>query len=155
MKLEFTVDGKPIGKARPRVTKRATYTPATTTRYEDLVRYAALNNLKEDFEENEPLSVEVIAFFEVPKSYSRNKKTDCLAGWELPTKMPDADNIGKIIMDGMNPKRKLNKQLKKIVEIIRGVYQDDRQVTKLLVVKRYSESPRVEVRVKRDTGELE
>lgn len=74
MKLEFTVDGKPIGKARPRVTKRATYTPATTTRYEDLVRYAALNNLKEDFEENEPLSVEVIAFFEVPKSYSRNKK---------------------------------------------------------------------------------
>lgn len=42
MKLEFTVDGKPIGKARPRVTKRATYTPATTTRYEDLVRYAVL-----------------------------------------------------------------------------------------------------------------
>lgn len=55
MKLEFTVDGKPIGKARPRVTKRATYTPAATTRYEDLVRYAALSNLKEDFKDNEPL----------------------------------------------------------------------------------------------------
>lgn len=42
MKLEFTVDGKPIGKARQRVTKRATYTPAATTRYEDLVRYTQL-----------------------------------------------------------------------------------------------------------------
>ena len=153
MKLEFTVDGKPIGKARPRVTKRATYTPATTTRYEDLVRYAALNNLKEDFEENEPLSVEVIAFFEVPKSYSRNKKTDCLAGWELPTKKPDADNIGKIIMDGMNPKMKRDKRLHKMVEVMRGLYKDDRQVTKLLVVKRYAERPRVEVRVKRDMGD--
>lgn len=153
MKLEFTVDGKPIGKARPRVTKRATYTPATTTRYEDLVRYAALNNLKEDFEENEPLSVEVIAFFEVPKSYSRNKKTDCLAGWELPTKKPDADNVGKIIMDGMNPKMRRDKRLHKMVEVMRGVYHDDKQVTTLLVKKRYAERPRVEVRIKRDTGD--
>lgn len=153
MKLEFTVDGNPIGKARPRVTKRATYTPATTTRYEDLVRYAALNNLKEDFEENEPLSVEVIAFFEVPKSYSRNKKTDCLAGWELPTKKPDADNIGKIIMDGMNPKMKRDKRLHKMVDVMRGIYNDDKQVTTLLVKKRYAERPRVEVRIKRDTGD--
>ena len=58
-----------------------------------------------------------------------------------------------LVMDGMNPKRKLNKQLKKMVEVIRGVYKDDRQVTKLLVVKRYAERPRVEVRVKRDTGD--
>lgn len=40
-----------------------------------------------------------------------------------------------------------------MVEVIRGVYKDDRQVTKLLVVKRYAERPRVEVRVKRDTGD--
>ena len=67
--------------------------------------------------------------------------------------MPDADNIGKIIMDGMNPKRKLNKQLRKMVEVMQGVYKDDRQVTKLLVVKRYAERPRVEVRIKRDMGD--
>ena len=67
--------------------------------------------------------------------------------------MPDADNIGKIIMDGMNPKKKLNRQLKKMVEVIRGVYKDDRQVTKLLVVKRYADRPRVEVRIKRDMGD--
>lgn len=69
------------------------------------------------------------------------------------TDMPDADNIGKIVMDGMNPKRKLNKQLKKMVEVMQGVYKDDRQVTKLLVVKRYADRPRVEVRIKRDMGD--
>lgn len=43
----------------------------------------------------------------------------------------------------------------KFVRLFAELYKDDRQVTKLLVVKRYSERPRVEVRVKRDTGELE
>lgn len=152
MRVNFTIEGTPVGKARPRVTRKATYTPAKTAHYEDLVRYSALHNLKEDFGENEPLKVEVVAFFEVPKSYSRDKKTDCLAGWELPTKKPDADNIGKIVMDGMNPKMKRNKVVHKMMQVVRGVYHDDKQVTTLLVKKRYSEYPRVEVTVERDEG---
>lgn len=155
MRVNFTIEGAPIGKARPRVTRTVTYTPAKTARYEDLVRYTAINSFKGIFDKDEPLDVKIIAYFEIPKSLSKKRKALCLANQELPTKKPDADNVGKIIMDGMNPKRKLNKQLKKMVEVIRGVYKDDRQVTKLLVVKRYSERPRVEVRVKRDTGELE
>lgn len=55
----------------------------------------------------------------------------------------------------MNPKKSLNKQIKKMVEVVHGVYKDDRQVTKLLVVKRYADRPRVEVRIKRDMGGLE
>ena len=94
-----------------------------------------------------------MAYFPVPKSWSKKRKALCLANKELPIKMPDADNIGKIIMDGMNPKKKLNKQLRKMVEVMQGVYKDDRQVTKLLVVKRYAERPRVEVRIKRDMGD--
>ena len=155
MEINFIIEGPPVGKARPRVTRTVTYTPAKTARYEDLVRYTAINSFKGIFDKDEPLDVKIIAYFEIPKSLSKKRKALCLANQELPTKKPDADNVGKIIMDGMNPKRKLNKQLKKMVEVIRGVYKDDRQVTKLLVVKRYSERPRVEVRVKRDTGELE
>lgn len=141
MRVNFTIEGTPVGKARPRVTRTVTYTPAKTAHYEDLVRYSALH-----------MKVEVVAFFEVPKSYSRDKKTDCLAGWELPTKKPDADNIGKIVMDGMNPKMKRNKVVHKMMQVVRGVYHDDKQVTTLLVKKRYSEYPRVEVTVERDEG---
>ena len=154
MKVEFTIEGPPVGKARPRVTRTVTYTPAKTARYEDLVRYTAINSFKGIFDKDEPLEVKIIAYFEIPKSLSKKRKALCLNNQELPTKKPDADNIGKIIMDGMNPKKKLNKQLRKMVEVMQGVYKDDRQVTKLLVVKRYAERPRVEVRIKRDAGEL-
>lgn len=75
-----------------------------------------------------------------------------MAGWELPTKKPDADNIGKIVMDGMNPKMRRNKAVHKMIQLVRGIYHDDKQVTSLLVKKRYSEYPRVEVTVKRDRG---
>ena len=94
-----------------------------------------------------------MANFPVPKSWSKKRKALCLANKELPTKKPDADNIGKIIMDGMNPKMRRDKLLHKMVEVMRGVYQDDKQVTTLLVKKRYAERPRVEVRIKRDMGD--
>lgn len=155
MRVEFTIEGPPVGKARPRVTRTVTYTPKKTSQYENLVRYTAINSFDGCFDNDEPVDVKIVAYFPVPRSWSKKRKALCLANKELPIKMPDADNIGKIIMDGMNPKRKLNRQLKKMVEVIRGVYKDDRQVTKLLVVKRYAERPRVEVRIKRDMGEMD
>lgn len=153
MKVEFTIEGSPVGKARPRVTRRVTYTPAKTSHYEDLVRYAATSNFTGFFEKGSPLDVKIIAYFEVPKSYSKKRHINCLAGLELPTKKPDIDNVAKIVMDGMNPKTKRNKQLHKMVEVMRGIYRDDKQVTTLVVKKRYAERPRVEVRVKRDMGD--
>ena len=152
MEINFAIEGPPVGKARPRVTRTVTYTPAKTARYEDLVRYTAINSFKGIFDKDEPLDVKIIAYFGIPKSLSKKRKTLCLANKELPTKKPDADNIAKIIMDGMNPKMKRDKQLRKMVEVMRGVYHDDKQVTTLLIKKRYAERPRVEVRVKRDTG---
>ena len=153
MRVDFTIEGPPVGKARPRVTRTVTYTPAKTARYEDLVRYTAINSFKGVFDKDEPLDVKIIAYFEIPKSLSKKRKALCLNNQELPTKKPDADNVGKIIMDGMNPKMKRDKRLHKMVEVMRGVYHDDKQVTTLLVKKRYAERPRVEVRIKRDTGD--
>lgn len=126
MKVEFTIEGPPVGKARPRVTRTVAYTPKKTSQYEDLVRYTAINSFDGYFDNDEPVDVKIVAYFSVPKSWSKKRKALCLANKELPIKMPDADNIGKIIMDGMNPKKKLNRQLKKMVEVIRGVYKDDR-----------------------------
>ncbi|WP_144231762.1 RusA family crossover junction endodeoxyribonuclease [Lactobacillus gasseri] len=152
MRVNFTIEGAPVGKARPRVTRTVTYTPAKTARYEDLVRYTAINSFKGIFDKDEPLDVKIMAYFEVPKSYSKKRKALCLSNQELPTKKPDADNIGKIIMDGMNPKMKRNKVVHKMMQLVRGIYHDDKQVTSLLVKKRYSEYPRVEVTVERDKG---
>ena len=56
-------------------------------------------------------------------------------------------------MDGMNPEMKRDKRLHKMVEVMRGVYHDDKQVTTLLVKKRYAERARVDVRIKRDMGD--
>lgn len=153
MRVEFAIEGPPVGKARPRVTRTVTYTPKKTSQYENLVRYTAINSFDGCFDNDEPVDVKIVAYFPVPKSWSKKRKALCLANKELPTKKPDADNIGKIIMDGMNPKMRRDKLLHKMVEVMRGVYQDDKQVTTLLVKKRYAERPRVEVRIKRDMGD--
>ena len=99
MRVEFTIEGPPIGKARPRVTRTVTYTPKKTSQYEDLVRYTAINSFDGCFDNDEPVDVRIAAYFPVPKSWSRKRRALCLANKELPTKMPDADNIGKIIME--------------------------------------------------------
>lgn len=153
MIVNFTIEGQPVGKARPRVTRTVTYTPAKTARYEDQVRYTAINSFKGIFDKDEPLDVQIIAYYGIPKSLSKKRKALCLANQELPTKKPDADNVGKIIMDGMNPKMRRDKQLHKMVEVMRGVYYDDKQVTTLSVKKRYSDRARVEVRIKKDMGD--
>lgn len=95
MRVEFIVDGQPIGKARPRVTRTVTFTPKRTSRYEELVRYAATSNFEGYFKKGCALDVKIIAYFGVPKSYTKKRRENCLAGIELPTKKPDIDNIGK------------------------------------------------------------
>ena len=152
MRVEFIVDGQPVGKARPRVTRTVTFTPKRTSQYEELIRYAAISNFEGYFEKGCALDVKIIAYFGVPKSYTKKRRENCLAGIELLTKKPDIDNIGKIVLDGMNPKLRKDKQLHKMVEVMRGIYQDDQQVTYLTVKKRYADRARVEVRVKEDEG---
>ena len=46
MRVEFIVDGQPVGKARPRVTRTVTFTPKRTSQYEELIRYAATSNFE-------------------------------------------------------------------------------------------------------------
>lgn len=41
------IEGPPVGKARPRVTRRVTYTPAKTSHYEDLVTITLIADAKQ------------------------------------------------------------------------------------------------------------
>ncbi len=115
-KLKFFVPGKPIGKERPRHNFRtgACYTPKKTKIYESDVAMCAQKAMKEQNKEivtEGGVLVDVIAFFEIPKSLSK-KKREML--YLMPvTKKPDTDNVDKIVLDGM----------KSIL------YRDDAQVT--------------------------
>ena len=73
------------------------------------------------FKKDIPLEINITAFF------SGNFSNDVWA-----TKKPDSDNIIKIVLDGLN----------------KVAYYDDAQICKLSFEKRYSQTPRVEVKIK-------
>lgn len=152
--LKFIIPGEPKSKARPRFSRRGghviTYTPDDTHDYENQVRYSALTarqqaQIKKPISKDMAISIKV--FFGIPASYSKKRKARCLSGEERPTKKPDSDNIAKIVLDGLNPKMKVNHVLHKAVCLSEGLFRDDRQVVDLSVEKWYGEKPQVEVTV--------
>ena len=123
---KFTIPGEPTGKARPRVTKWGTHTPEKTVLYENLVKTCYDGPMMEG-----PLMIEVIAYYQIAKSASAKQKQAMMEMRIYPTKKPDADNILKIAADALN-----------------GIaYKDDSQIVIARIEKRYSDNPRVEVKL--------
>jgi len=134
MNTVFEVEGKPQGKARPRVTRHGAYTPAKTRAYEKAVAAAYRAQTGTYFGEAQ-LSVMVFAYFEPPKSVSKKKRAAMLDGTIKPTVKPDADNVAKAVCDALN-----------------GIaYRDDAQITTLIIRKAYRERAGVKVCIS-DTG---
>lgn len=134
----FAVPGKPRGKGRPRFSRAGnfvrTYTPAETAAYENLValEYQAVGGeLLEG-----PVEVYVTAWYPIPKNLSKAKRAEMDRGLFVPHSKPDADNVLKAVLDGLN-----------------GVaYKDDTQVQMANVLRLYSENPRVVVQVEEGNG---
>ena len=126
MEIKFKILGKPRGKQRPRMCvrfgKQVTYTPKQTSEYEKLVKASYMAVSKIFFKKDIPLEINITAFFN--GKFSNN-------AWA--TKKPDSDNIIKIVLDGLN----------------KVAYYDDAQICKIHFEKRYSEIPRVEVKIKK------
>lgn len=126
---EFFVNGEIVGKARPRVNTRThqAYTPIKTKAYEAFLkrqfqeRYGIIRPL------DNPIKVEIIAIFGIPKSYSKRVRERMAAGIIKPNKKPDIDNISKIVLDAFNE----------------TVYKDDTQIIDLKVIKEYVKDPDV------------
>lgn len=131
--IRFEVLGKPVAKARPRLSKYGnTYTPQKTVNYENLVKYT----FQSEFPQHKPyegiIEANITAIFEVPKSYSKKKTNDLLNSSNNYDHKPDCDNLAKIILDSLN-----------------GIaYRDDAQVTILHVNKEYGEQSKVIVELK-------
>lgn len=133
--IAFTIPGAPQGKARARTCRNGhTYTPDNTVLYENLVKTEFLRQCgrrRLSADDRPALSMEIIAVYPVPASYSKRKRVAALAGDLLPAKKPDADNVAKIIADALG-----------------GLaYIDDAQITDLSVMKRYGEQPEVRVKL--------
>lgn len=126
----FIVKGEPKGKGRPRFVRSTgrVYTPPETGRYEQLVAMSYQNSAR-GYKFISPVRVTVKAFHKPPKGKSKKVVGDMLDGHILPTKKPDADNVAKIILDGLN----------------HIAWEDDTQVVEMMVIKRYSEEPMVAV----------
>ena len=124
--LNFTVPGQPIGKGRPRFTRQGrAYTPSRTKDYEDLIRAAATEAMRELNQEPAmlPCVMKILAEFEIPKSWPKYKREAAQQGkgGYKPGK-PDIDNIAKAVLDGCN-----------------GIaYKDDSLVYRLEIEKTYA-----------------
>lgn len=123
--IEFCVFGEPRGKARPRFRLSGhAYNEKKTKAYEQQVGVEFLQAGGKQISKGIPVGVEVTAYFQVPKSYTKRRKALCRENLELPLKKPDGDNILKIVCDALN-----------------GLaWKDDTQVAEMTVRKRYSKA---------------
>ena len=133
--LMFEILGSPIGQGRPKFSTinghAVAYDPEKSRNYKAYVKLLATQAMKEQGFTmiDGPCCLDIMAFFEVPKSKSKKFKERALLGLERPTKKPDLSNIVKGIEDALN-----------------GLaYKDDSSIVFLSVAKCYSEVPRVEV----------
>ncbi|MGS5517699.1 RusA family crossover junction endodeoxyribonuclease [Clostridioides difficile] len=129
MKINFTIDGEPIGKERPRmnsITKR-TYTPNKTKNYEDYIKYLYQSKVKYHF--TGYIKMTLRCYYSIAKSNSKKVKEQKRNNVLRPSKKPDIDNVVKIVADALN-------------EI---AYKDDTQIVEVVASKYYSDRPRVEI----------
>ena len=131
MEIRFNIDGSPVGKSRPRFTKGGrAYTPNKTRNYEEQVAIAADKAMKGVKYNDAPVTAFMIAYMEIPKSYSDARRQRCMKGEHMPTR-PDVDNIIKAVLDGCNG----------------IIYKDDRFVYDVRCIRRYDDGkgPRLDV----------
>ncbi|HBF7766709.1 TPA: RusA family crossover junction endodeoxyribonuclease [Clostridioides difficile] len=129
MKVNFTIDGEPVGKERPRMNTYAkrTYTPNKTKNYEDYIKYLYQSKVKYYFKGY--IKMTLRCYYSIAKSNSKKVKEQKRNNVLRPSKKPDIDNVVKIIADALN-------------EI---AYKDDTQIVEVVASKYYSDRPRVEV----------
>lgn len=138
LSVEFSVPGRPKGKERPRHDKSGhVYTPKDTVDYQGKVAaeyWKAVNKAGITLNDAMKLAyieLEIDAVFPVAVSDSKTVQLQKLSHRRKPNIKPDADNIAKIIMDGLNE----------------FAYRDDEQVVRVSVTKEYGQFPGVDVRV--------
>lgn len=131
--VTISVVGPPVGKGRPRFSRKAgvAFTPTPTRNAEAYVRLLASQAMAGRPPLEGPLELRLAAIFEPPRSWSKRKTAAALCGLIQPTGRPDATNVAKLIEDALNG----------------VVYRDDAQIVRLSASKRYGPQPMTVVTV--------
>lgn len=136
--IHFKYTGEPVGKGRPRISRRGahvhTYTPEKTRLFEEAIRFELMASTCETmpiYEAGVPLKAEILMAVKIPTSYSKKKKERCLNGEITPTKKPDVDNVVKAIFDALTG----------------FAFEDDSQIIEITAEKIYAEAPFVDVTI--------
>ena len=126
--MKFVIPGEPKAKGRHRTSNGHSYTPDSTVLYENWIKQCFISSENKERLEGQ-IEAHIKAFFSIPKSTSKTKRSQMLSGEIRPTKKPDTDNIAKCVLDACN----------------NLAYKDDSQIVKLVVEKYYGDDPRLEV----------
>lgn len=145
--VTICLDGPPRGKGRPRTRVignfASIYTDSKTRAYEALLKEAGVAAMEGRRPIVGPLSVKVVAYMPIPKSWPMMQRRDAAANLIMPTSGIDLDNIIKML-DGLNhhaPRWKGDKERPPII------WYNDAQIVSLQAIKFYSLHPRLEVTV--------
>jgi Holliday junction resolvase RusA-like endonuclease len=130
--ITIIIQGEPVAKGRPRMTRRGfAYTPAATRKYEAHARMAAQLAMNGRSPIEAPVRIEVLAELPIPASWSERKKAEAITGTVRPTSRPDVDNYVKAILDAINT----------------IVVADDAQVVEVYAKKNFSVAPKMVARI--------
>ena len=125
--IEVIIPGDPVSQKRHRDSKHGgKYDPSKKDK-------KRIRNLFLQHKPTKPLEcllrVDIYAFFETPKSWSKKKRKE--ARGKFRSKTPDVDNLQKIIFDALN----------------KYVYKDDAQIVSSKTEKYYSTKPCTVIRI--------
>lgn len=125
----FVIPGKPHGKKRPRFDRRSgrAYDPTENGKAEGSIGSIALPHFPAPIEG--PVSVEIEARFCPAASWSKKRRAETMG--QPHTQKPDADNLGKTVLDALN----------------RIAWADDGQVSAITIRKLWGERDEVHVTV--------
>ena len=140
--VRFVVPGPPkaLERNRHRIVRKkdggqfvANYLPAQSRAEQNAVRMFAAQAMAGRPPFEGPLEMRMTAFLPIPPSWSRKKQAAALAGTILPAGRPDVDNLVKLVLDGAQ----------------QIAMREDSQIVSMHVWKRYSDTPRVCVELRR------
>lgn len=137
MTFEFTVPGPPVGKAAPRIVTIGGhprgYIPKPSKEYMARVSacFLAAHAGAKPIPKGTPVRLELWAYYEPPKSWSKKRRAANMAHKYRKVTKPDLTNILKGVEDALS-----------------GLaFDDDNQVADQYTTKRYAEKSHLRVRV--------
>jgi Holliday junction resolvase RusA-like endonuclease len=136
---KFVIPDNPTPQARPRVTRWVTYDPRQDKK--TWVKFQIQEQMKENCLRiiKDPVFVDFKFFMKIPLSFSKKQRLSIANGELKHVKKPDTDNLIILIMNCLT-----------------GIaYEDDRQIYKLIAEKVYDYSPRTEITLYWDDGQVD